>query len=50
MPKLWRSGHVVIPKALREQHDIHPGDDVEIFQRDDAMIRKATARAEPSTR
>jgi len=45
MPKLWRTGHIVIPKALREAHDIHPGDEVEIFQRDDAiLIRKVSTK------
>jgi AbrB family looped-hinge helix DNA binding protein len=48
MPKLWRSGHIVIPKALRDKHDIHPGDEVEIFQRDDAIvIRKASTEPRP---
>jgi AbrB family looped-hinge helix DNA binding protein len=48
MPKLWRSGHVVIPKVLRDEYDIHPGDEVEISQRDGAIvIRKAPANAKP---
>jgi AbrB family looped-hinge helix DNA binding protein len=55
MPKVWRSGHIVIPKALWEAHDIDPGDEVENFQRDDAIIiRKASTklrqRAERSAR
>lgn len=46
MPKLWRSGHIVIPKALRDKYDIHPGDEVEMFRRDGAIvIRKASASA-----
>jgi AbrB family looped-hinge helix DNA binding protein len=48
MPKLWRFGHLVIPKALREAHDIHPGDPVEIFERDGGIvIRKVSATVKP---
>jgi AbrB family looped-hinge helix DNA binding protein len=48
MPKLWRSGHIVIPKALRDKHDIHPGDEVEMFERDGAnFIRQASAKPTP---
>jgi len=48
MPKLWRSGHIVIPKALRDKHDIHPGDEVEMFERDGAIyIRKASTKPKP---
>jgi AbrB family looped-hinge helix DNA binding protein len=48
MPKLWRSGHVVIPKALRDKHGIHPGDEVEMFERDGAIfIRKASTTSTP---
>ncbi len=44
MPKLWRSGHIVIPKALRDAYDIHPGDEVEFVERDgDVFIRKVPA-------
>jgi AbrB family looped-hinge helix DNA binding protein len=48
MPKLWRSGHIVIPKALRDKHDIHPGDEVEMIERDGwIVIRKASAKSRP---
>ena len=51
MPKLWRSGHIVIPKVLRDKYDIHPGDEVEMFERDGAIvIRKASANARPGER
>jgi len=42
MPKLWRSGHVVIPQAL-------PGDEVDTFQRDDAIVIRTTS-TKPSSR
>jgi len=42
MPKVWTTGHVVVPKALREQFDLHPGDEVVFEKRDDGIaIRKA---------
>jgi len=46
MPKLWRSGHVVIPKAMREAHGLHPGTEVELEERDGwIVIRKAGGSA-----
>ena len=42
MPKVWTTGHVVVPKALREQFDLHPGDEVVFEKRDGGIaIRKA---------
>jgi AbrB family looped-hinge helix DNA binding protein len=40
--KIRSSGHIVIPKAIRDAHDIHPGDPV-TFAEDhgDVVMRKA---------
>jgi AbrB family looped-hinge helix DNA binding protein len=53
MPKVWTTGHVVIPKAWRDAYDLQPGVEVEIAKRDGAIvIRKAsqhpTAREKPA--
>ncbi|HEX4806324.1 MAG TPA: AbrB/MazE/SpoVT family DNA-binding domain-containing protein [Conexibacter sp.] len=49
MPKLWRSGHIVIPKAMREAHGLHPGTEVEFEERDGSIvIRKVTGSAKAS--
>jgi len=40
--KVWATGHVVIPKPIRDASGIRPGDGGEVFERDDDLfIRKA---------
>jgi AbrB family looped-hinge helix DNA binding protein len=49
--KVWTTGHVVVPKPLRDAHGIHPGDEVEIFERDgDIVVRKANVTEEAGGR
>jgi len=46
MPKLWRSGHIVVPKAMHEAHGLRPGTEVEFEERDGwIVIRKAIGSA-----
>jgi len=51
MPKIWRTGHVVVPKALHERYGIHAGDEVEITERAGCIvIRKLRAGRSCATR
>jgi AbrB family looped-hinge helix DNA binding protein len=36
--KVGQKGQVVIPKAIREQVQLHPGDEVEVGLQDDRII------------
>ena len=36
--KIGQKGQVVIPKAIREQVKLHPGDEVEVGLQDDLII------------
>jgi AbrB family looped-hinge helix DNA binding protein len=57
MSKVWSTGHVVVPKAMRERLGIHPGDEVDITDCDGAIVirkveprRRAAASSEPRRR
>lgn len=45
--KVGPKGQVVIPKAIREQVQLHPGDEVEVGLRDDRIIITARRHTDP---
>jgi antitoxin PrlF len=44
--KVGAKGQVVIPKAIRDRVDLHPGDEVEVELRDDEIV--LVARRHPA--
>ncbi len=44
--RIGQKGQVVIPKALREQVQLHPGDEVEVDAQDDRVIITARRHAD----
>jgi AbrB family looped-hinge helix DNA binding protein len=45
--RIGAKGQVVIPKAIRDRADLHPGDYVDIELRDDSVV--LVARRDPTT-
>jgi AbrB family looped-hinge helix DNA binding protein len=43
--RIGAKGQVVIPKAVREQAQLHPGDEVEVAFADDQIVISARRRA-----
>jgi AbrB family looped-hinge helix DNA binding protein len=45
-PRVGAKGRVVIPKAIRDRVDLHPGDEVEVEVRDNEIV--LVARRHPA--
>jgi AbrB family looped-hinge helix DNA binding protein len=43
--RIGSKGQVVIPKGLRDRLSLHPGDEVELVQRGDAIVLTARRRS-----
>lgn len=44
--KVGPKGHIVIPKAIRDQVQLHPGDGVEVDLQEDRIVITARRRAD----